>query len=361
MIHEISRKKIRFGLVFFCLSIFFACQGTVESPPTFKLRYNNGKVTSINFVYTRGEGNFQLFLEKESNTSVLGKWTTLSTGEYHFAPAVALTPDQTYTLRDGKKVIGSFTASREKKPTIPRVLAIYPSADTVPENLLKIYVKFSEPMQEVGHPLDFIKVIDKKEGREKDIFLKMESELWNRDHDLLTLWLDPGRIKTDLIPNKELGLPILLGHTYEISISDQWKSAQGQPLANIYAKLITVNTRDTKKPSLRNWALHIPRADTREELTILFDEPMDAVLSIESFSIVNELQEQIHGSFRIHDGEKKVSFVPEKRWQKGTYLLHVDPILEDLAGNNIIRLFDEDLTQRNREKHSPTKKPFEIE
>ena len=360
MIYKYVKKKIRFGLVFFCSSLFFTCHETLDGPTTFRLHYEDGKVSSIDFVYTHGEGDFQLFVEKESDTPVLGKWTDLSKGKYHFAPVLPFTPNQTYILRDGEKIIGSFTASRMTPPTNPRILAIYPSTDTVPENLLKVYLKFSEPMQEVGHPLDFIEVIDKTEGIEKEIFLKMESELWNRDHDLLTLWLDPGRIKTDLIPNKQLGMPILKGHTYEISILGHWKSAQGQPLVKSYTKMITANSRDTEKPSLSDWTLDIPKANTREELTIHFDEPMDALLSLESFSVFTGTQEQIHGRFQTRDGEKKVTFIPSKSWEKGTYSLHVNPILEDLAGNNLSRLFDEDLTVRNMEKDYSTNKPFEI-
>ena len=36
----------------------------------------------------------------------------------------------------------------------------------------------------------------------KSIFLELENELWNPEHTQLTLWLDPGRIKRDLIPNQ---------------------------------------------------------------------------------------------------------------------------------------------------------------
>ena len=39
-------------------------------------------------------------------------------------------------------------------------------------------------------------------------FLDLQPELWNAEGTVLTLWLDPGRIKRDLIPNKELGIPL---------------------------------------------------------------------------------------------------------------------------------------------------------
>ena len=42
-----------------------------------------------------------------------------------------------------------------------------------------------------------------KEGVDtlKGTFLDLQPELWNDDATELTLWLDPGRIKLDLIPN----------------------------------------------------------------------------------------------------------------------------------------------------------------
>jgi hypothetical protein len=39
--------------------------------------------------------------------------------------------------------------------------------------------------------------------------------------------------------------------------------------------------------------------------------------------------------------------VPEEPWSTGNYLLKVDSKAEDLAGNNFIRLFEEDLSEEN--------------
>ena len=72
-------------------------------------------------------------------------------------------------------------------------------------------------MQEVRNSLEYIKVINLNTQKEEDIFLTLETELWNADHTELTLWLDPGRIKKDLIPNQKLGIPIKNGNSYELN------------------------------------------------------------------------------------------------------------------------------------------------
>jgi hypothetical protein len=42
--------------------------------------------------------------------------------------------------------------------------------------------------------------------------------------------------------------------------------------------------------------------------------------------------------------EKQLNFIPNKPWSPGQYNLQVEARLEDLAGNNLNRLFDRDVT-----------------
>ena len=44
-------------------------------------------------------------------------------------------------------------------------------------------------------------------------------------------------------------------------------------------------------------------------------------------------------------GERSWRFAPDGAWDVGRYSLIVDPLLEDLAGNSLIRVFDRDLTR----------------
>ena len=83
-------------------------------------------------------------------------------------------------------------------------MAIYPTQDTVPENLLKIYLQFSKPMRE-GQALRHIELLKNNRDTLPGVFLDLQPELWNVDRTTLTVWLDPGRIKRDLQPNGPIG------------------------------------------------------------------------------------------------------------------------------------------------------------
>ena len=77
----------------------------------------------------------------------------------------------------------------------------------MPENLLKIYLRFSHPMRE-GQSDKYISLIKNGKDTLPDVFLNLQPELWNEDRTVLTVWLDPGRIKRDLQPNLKLGNPL---------------------------------------------------------------------------------------------------------------------------------------------------------
>ncbi|MCK5442664.1 MAG: hypothetical protein KAJ23_12310, partial [Maribacter sp.] len=316
-------KEIKLYLVSFCFVCFLTSCNNAPASIAVQVNYEDAKAVSVDFSYDKDIKTLEFFIENELETPILGSLVHLGTKEYSFIPLVPFTEDQNYTISERGRTIGAFRVLGDRSKTAPEILAIYPSTDTVPENLLKVYLQFSEPMQEVGHVLDFIKVIDKTEGVEKKIFLEMESELWNREHDLLTLWLDPGRIKTDLIPNREQGLPILNGHKYSVHIDNSWRSAKGRQLKRSFNKSLVVTQRDHNKPTIKDWKLTIPNADSRKALKLLFSEPMDAILSTETLSIYEDSQNFIAGNFKISQGEKEMSFTPRDRWKKGVYKIHV--------------------------------------
>ena len=174
------------------------------------------------------------------------------------------------------------------------------------------------------------------------MFLNLESELWNKEHTILTLWLDPGRIKTDLIPNKEKGLPILDGNRYALTISKELKSAKGIPIATDYIKNFKVIKRDKQKPSVTDWKLTVPAKNTTTALSISLDEALDAILLKETI-LVYYKDKKIEGDFSLSKNETLIHFKPKHQWQSGQYKIIVSSILEDLAGNNLNRLFDSDV------------------
>jgi hypothetical protein len=226
-------------------------------------------------------------------------------------------------------------------------VTIYPDLNNLPENLLKIYVRFSGPMGE-QYSEDFITVTDGEGDTLELVFLPLQPELWNRTHDVLTLWLDPGRIKRQLGPNRLLGTPLVAGEQYTIQLSSDWRDRRGLPLIAPYHKIISAGPADRDKPNLNQWKLVAPEVGTKKKLKIVFDESMDHFLASESI-VVEKESTQIEGRVEIENGQKVLSFVPQKPWTSGTHHLRVESRLEDLAGNNLNRLFDEVITEGNDE------------
>ena len=253
-----------------------------------------------------------------------------------------------YELKIDNKTLTEFTINQpEENAEKARVLAIYPSRDTVPENLLKIYLAFSKPMQEVHAALDFIEVYNITKDEPTDIFLPLQNELWNQEHTELTLWLDPGRIKRDLIPNREKGQPLEQGSSYRISIDQQWQDAQGNYLEKDTIKEFYVKERDSKKPNVNNWNLQIPKKETLGTLVISLGEAMDAMLLKETLVIRSADNKQVVGSFKLSRKEQELIFQPIIIWKTGDYHLLIKSKLEDLAGNNMNHLFDKDLLSKD--------------
>src|SRR5688572_22539875 len=144
----------------------------------------------------------------------------------------------------------------------PALLSIYPSQDTLPENLLKMYFEFSEPMVE-GSSLQHLTLIRNDRDTMRATFLDLHPELWNSDGTVLTLWIDPGRIKRDLIPNKELGVPLKQGERYTLHLNKSWQSKNGVPLAKNYAKTFVTIHRDEESPDPQSWKVSVPSSNDK--------------------------------------------------------------------------------------------------
>jgi hypothetical protein len=205
-----------------------------------------------------------------------------------------------------------------------------------------MYVQFSAPMVE-GQSLKHVQLLNKKGDTLSGIFLELQPELWNADGTMLTLWLDPGRIKRDLIPNKLMGNPLRQGEEYTLRVSDQWKSKDGLTLDQSYSKSFVVGKRDEATPNIDQWSLHPAKAGTRDPLSIHFPEPLDYSLIQSAISILGDDRKMVSGQIEIFEEEKGIAFTPANPWQTGEYIAHVQSRLEDLSGNNLLRPFDRDL------------------
>ena len=286
--------------------------------------------------------NFRVYVQEERKIPVLGVKEFIG-NQIRFTPAIPFSRGLRYDIVYGSKLISTVFIPTGKPGRTPTVVATYPSKNILPENMLKMYLQFSQPMRE-GQSLKHVSLLNSDNDTLSDIFLELQPELWNKEGTVLTLWLDPGRIKRDLVPNKTLGNPLERGKKYKIIVSSDWTNVEGQPLSQIYSREFTVGERDSLSPSPKRWTLQLPAAGTREALFITTGESLDYFLLQETVTIISPTGEKMAGTFSVSDEETILRFAPAVSWPGGEYRLQVASYLEDLAGNNLEHVFDRDVT-----------------
>ena len=221
------------------------------------------------------------------------------------------------------------------------VSEIYPTSDTLPENLLKFYVHFSAPMSR-GRIYEHIHLYE-GQGREIELpFLEIDEELWDLEMKRLTLFIDPGRIKREVTPLEEIGPALEAGKRFTLVIDKAWTDAAGNTLKKEFRKEFAVGPPDREPPDPARWAFTVPPPGTRDKLTVKFSEPMDDALARRLIH-VKSTSSVVNGEVRLKDREQSWEFVPSQPWAAGTHQLVVQTTIEDLAGNNIGKPFEVDL------------------
>jgi hypothetical protein len=242
-----------------------------------------------------------------------------------------------------------------------RVVAIYPSAREIPENLLRCYVQFSAPMSQ-GNAYVHLHLRDETSGTDVvEPFLELPQELWSPDGKRLTLLLEPGRVKHDLVPRDQLGPILVAGRSYTFSIDADWPDAEGRPLAAAGRKSFRAVKADARPLDPKTWTIEAPQAGTRTPLSVRFPKSLDhamlgrvlRVLGPESVQSAAEASPELAGTIRVTDEETRWSFEPTQPWTAGRYVLAVSTQLEDPAGNNIGRPFEVDLKRPPAAANAP--------
>ncbi len=237
-------------------------------------------------------------------------------------------------------VSASFTLDAKSRPeSRARVLAVYPSGPKIPENLLKFYIHFSEPMT-AGGVYRHIQLQDENGKRLPAAYLKIEPELWDASKRRLTLLLDPGRIKRGLKPHEEMGPPLKEGQTVSLAIDAAWEDARGAPLSASFRKTYRVTASDRTSPDLSNWRLEAPPVESKQPLKLLFPESMDHGMLHRVLQVHDHSGKVVEGEIRVEKRETCWLFWPSEPWREGEHEIRVAVILEDTAGNSLARAFD---------------------
>ena len=87
---------------------------------------------------------------------------------------------------------------------------------------------------------------------------------------------------------------------------------------------------------------------------------MDHVLAEKTMSVSDADGNEVKGKLQVNEHGTIVYFSPGIEWRSGKYTLQIESRLEDLAGNNLDRLFDSDLSQKQQPPKDIHKRSFEI-
>jgi hypothetical protein len=218
------------------------------------------------------------------------------------------------------------------------VLAIYPGADQVPANLLRLYVHFSAPMLRRDVP-SHVRLLDASGAEVPLPFVELDQGLWDPGDRRLTVFVHPGRIKRGVAPREAMGPVLREGATYRLLIDARMRDAAGGPIGVSAEKTITAAAEDTHSPDPSAWALTTPR-HAGASVTLHFGEPLDRALLERMIQVEDGAGALVEGTATIGPGETSWSFMPRAPWKPGGYRIRVDPALEDLAGNAVGHLFE---------------------
>lgn len=347
---ENSRLRVVCNLLFYVVALMASCKtdsGTVD------ILWNEEKAIGVHIPTSlvkdmpdRADNGFvTVRLQQPEAPSIAGNYRF---GEgIRFDPLIPFTRGLTYEVFAGATRIASFKIPLAETAGAPEVRTIHPEVDALPKNLLKFYIVFSQPMR-TGQSAGSVVLIRNGKDTLRNSFLDLQPELWNDSNTVLTLWLDPGRVKRDLQPNLKLGEPLGDGIDYELIIKKQWQDQQGRDLQAVYRKKFRTGKRDTLSPDPKLWSLTIPVAESRQPLQIDCKEPLDHFLTPESLQILDKDGNLVKGDMVMGTGDRLAYFTPQEPWKNGKHTLVIEARLEDLAANNLNRLFDQDLMQKKR-------------
>ena len=244
-------------------------------------------------------------------------------------------------------------------PSAPVTVAtVYPTANAVPANLLRMYLEFSGPMGSRGGQ-DYITIEDARGEEISDALLPLDTALWNPDHTRFTVLFDPGRVKRGILPNRRMGRPLTAGETFTVTVRAGWPDAHGVPMASTYRREYRVGPPIERALDPRAWTISPPTAGSREPLAVEFPWPLDRALLQRALTVTRG-DAAVAGDVAVPSGERRWIFTPRTAWQAGDHALVAQPELEDVAGNRVGHAFETGAADADDAKAVPARVVFTI-
>jgi hypothetical protein len=265
-----------------------------------------------------------------------------------FVPRFAFVDGTTYTVLVEGVAAAVLVRPRRGGPASTEVIDIRPTATEVPRNLLRFYVRFSSRMSE-GQAANYVRLVDDDGARMLGALLPTEHELWDADRCRLTVLLDPARIKRGLAGHREAGYPLRAGTAFRFVVDEGFRDTRGMPLRACAERRYEVGGDSRSRVDPELWALTVPPRHSLVPLDVVFDRPLDHGLLTRCLHVVGPDGQVVDGTPTVGSEERSWTFTPRVAWTPGQHQLVVDPVLEDVAGNSVSRVFDRDLTLRRDE------------
>ena len=282
-----------------------------------------------------------------------------------FTPMFPLDPGRqyhvTFTSLGSQPITATVALPAADATPTTMVAQVFPTADVVPENQLRLYVHFSAPMGMKGG-LDYIHLLDDGGTEVTDPFLPLDAEFFNNDRTRYTVFFDPGRQKRGIPVIEGMGRSLTEGKSYTLVIDAEWRDGKGLPLKSAFRRTFKVGPPDEKPLDPRTWRIRAPLSGSRDPLIVEFPEPLDHGLLLRALGVQDPAGKPIGGAIAVSPREVTWSFTPQTPWQAGAHNLVAFAMLEDLAGNRIGRAFEVDQFDRTDKSAEPEKTliPFTI-
>ncbi len=220
---------------------------------------------------------------------------------------------------------------------------VFPSASKVPANLLRISLVFTVPPS--GSTLRNLHLTHADGATIHGAFYPQP--LWSPDGRVLTVYLNPGRVKTGLIAHDTLGWALKPDGDVQLRLRQQvlktWHVASPNELA--------------LDPS--RWVVHPPAANTRQPLRVSLDLPIDS-RDTSLIAVQAPDGSRVAGVATLAHGETAWRLQPRKPWTQGDYVLRLHPDLEDPEGNRVGQAFEHAAMAPTNRVTRPATIPFRI-
>jgi hypothetical protein len=218
-----------------------------------------------------------------------------------------------------------------------QVIAVRPSGDTVPENLLRLSIVFDRP---TGDPvLPGFRLSRTDGGDIERPFL--DEELWSPDGTILTILFNPGRVKTGIDLHERYGRALHSGARVKLSLDGrvikEWQ-------------VVKPETRPID-PGL--WRLTAPESGTNVPLVVSMGRPTDA-MEVDVPVVLDASGKVLLGRSVLSADESIWTFTPDDTWKAGRYILVLPAALEDPEGNTIAAPFEASSSQLPLRSNTPT-------